>query len=57
MRVELHLYSQSTPIVYNTVRNSYTKDGFYCIMGEDRIVEKFPVMHIFRVREIPQVDS
>ena len=54
MKVEVHLYSQSTPITYSDVRNAYTKDGLYCIMDTNTgTVEKFPIMHIFRIKEMP----
>lgn len=49
--VWVHLYSQSEPIVIDDVRNTYTKDGLYCVMAESGTVWKYPVQHIFRVRE------
>ena len=52
MKVTVHLYSQSKPVVYGDVYNCYTKDGFYCIMlSGENIVHKFPIIHIFRVIE------
>lgn len=50
--VEVHLYSQSAPIVISNVRNTYTKDGLYCVNKDDgKIVYKFPTQHIFRITE------
>jgi hypothetical protein len=53
MRVDIHLYSQSNPVSHTGVRNAYTKDGLYCVMLADGSVYKYPVVHIFRVRETP----
>jgi hypothetical protein len=52
MRVEVHLYTQSYPVCYEGVRNCYTKGALYCVMmdGGD-VVHKFPLEHIFRVKE------
>lgn len=50
MQVEVHLYSQSEPVVIEEVRNAYTKDGLYCVMISGAVY-KFPVQHIFRVKE------
>lgn len=51
MQVEVHLLSQSKPIVYNNVKNAYTKDGLYCIYKEEGFVDKFPLVNIFRITE------
>lgn len=51
MSVEVHLYSQSQPIAIVNVRNSYTKDGLYCVMTTNGTVYKFPLQHIFRIAE------
>ena len=53
MRIEIHLLSQSKPIVYEfiDVKNAYTKDGMYCILKQDGFVDKYPMVNIFRVRE------
>lgn len=50
MRVKVHLFSQSKPILYKDVLNAYTKDGMYCLMFKDR-VEKHGISTIFRVTE------
>jgi len=51
MKIKVHLLSQSQPIVYDNVKNAYTKDGMYCIYKEDNTVDKFPMVNIFRVTE------
>ena len=51
MKIEVHLLSQSKAIVYENVKNAYTKDGMYCIYKEDGFVDKYPLVNIFRVRE------
>jgi hypothetical protein len=53
MTVEVHLYSQSAPVVVPAAVNAYTKDGLYCILQRSGITTKFPVRHIFRIREKP----
>lgn len=50
MNIEIHLYSQSQPMKLTDVDNAYTKDGMYCVL-KDQIVTKYPVVHIFRVKE------
>jgi hypothetical protein len=49
-RIEVHLYSQSQPSMIGDARNAYTKDGLYCVWRQ-QYVDKFPVEHIFRIRE------
>jgi len=51
MKIEVHLFSQSKAIVYENIKNEYTKDGMYCIYKDDGFVEKYPLVSIFRVRE------
>ena len=56
MICEVQLYSQSQPIVHENVVNTYTKDGLFVIRidalpGEHPTYAKFPVMHIFRIKE------
>jgi hypothetical protein len=50
MIVEVHLNEQSQPINYESVTNTYTKGGMYCILKDNK-VEKFPLCNIFRVKE------
>ena len=57
MTVEVHLYTQSEPVVILGVRNAYQKGDLYCVMQLEpspgkTIVYKFPLQHIFRVKEI-----
>lgn len=54
MRVEVHMQEQSEPVTYTDVRNAYTKGPMYCVMGNDGVVRKHPVMGIFRVVESPE---
>lgn len=51
MRVEVHLLHQSNPVEIHDVRNTYTKGPLYCALDYDGVVSKFPVGHIFRVKE------
>lgn len=51
MKTKVHLLSQSCPIEYTGVKNTYTKDGLYCIYREDEIVVKYPLVNIFRIEE------
>jgi len=53
MRVYVHLYTQSEPVVIENVRNCYQKGDLYCVMQNDLTVSKFPLQHIFRIKEIP----
>lgn len=53
-KVEVHLYSQSEPILVECVRNTYTKGPLYCVLKTDGTVDKFPVEHVFRIREHPK---
>ncbi len=52
MRVEIHLKLQSQPMVCENVRNAYQKGNLYCVMYEDKTVDKFPIEDIFRIREV-----
>lgn len=46
----VHLISQSQPIKIDNVKNSYTKEGLFCVYHDD-VVDKFPLCMIFRIRE------
>ena len=50
MTVQIHLLSQSIPIIRENVVNAYTKDGLYCVALEDS-VEKYPLVNIFKITE------
>ena len=50
MTVTIHTKTQSKPVVRETVINTYTKDGMFCVyMGE--VTEKYPMINVFRVTE------
>lgn len=53
--VEIHLLHQSTPIKISSVTNTYQKGSMYCVYylneKQETVVDKFPIEHIFRVRE------
>lgn len=49
---KVHLLSQSKPIEHKDVKNSYTKDGLFCIYFENDKILKYPLVNIFRVEEI-----
>ncbi len=51
MKVSVHLLSQAQPIQYIGVKNTYTKDGMYCLYLENGIVHKYAMVGIFRVEE------
>ena len=53
MKVLVHLYTQSQPVEIDEVRNTYQKGDLFCVLKLDGIADKFPVQHIFRIREIP----
>lgn len=50
-RVEIHLYTQALPVVIEGVLNAYTKGPLYCVARADGKFDKFPIRHIFRIRE------
>ena len=59
MDLEIHLYAQSQPILYDDenveVINTYTKDGLFCVLYKNKKgqlrVHKYPVVTIFRIEE------
>lgn len=51
MKSEVHLISQSKPIVHTDVVNTYIKSGMYCLLFKDISVYKYPMVNIFRVVE------
>ena len=53
MEVKVHLYTQSEPVIMTDVRNTYQKGDLYCVMLNDgKTVYKFPIQHIFRIKEV-----
>lgn len=60
--MKIHLVSQSAAIDYAQykVLNTYTKEGIFCVMFEDRGVKrvhKYPLVNIFRIEENYNVQS
>lgn len=51
MKVLVHLLHQSKPVEINNVRNTYTKGEMFCVMEANGRVQKFPIVHLFRVVE------
>jgi hypothetical protein len=51
VRVDVHLLHQSQPIERASVANTYIKDGLFCVGFKSGLVEKYPVIHLFRVTE------
>jgi len=52
MKVTVHLYTQSQPIVIENVHNCYQKGDLYCVMtASQKTVYKFPLQHIFLITE------
>jgi hypothetical protein len=59
MTVEVQVYSQSQPMIMRNVENTYTKDGLFCVRiapeygapSQHPHYYKFPVQHIFRIKE------
>jgi hypothetical protein len=42
--------AEGTPHAYNDVRNTYVKEGFFCIHFE-QYVHKWPIADIWRIEE------
>jgi hypothetical protein len=53
-KVTISLKETSSPIVHNSVTNTYTKGDLFCVMiyelGELKVV-KYPIGNIFRIIE------
>ncbi len=52
MNVKVHLLSQSQPVEHYNVKNTYTKDGLYCLLIDKKEVVKYPLCNIFRIKEL-----
>lgn len=53
MNVEVHLYTQAIPVKIENVRNAYQKGDLYCVLlNDNKTAYKFPLQHIFRVKEM-----
>lgn len=51
IKVIVHLKTQSQPIVYEKVINTYQKGDLYCLYLETERSIKFPLADIFRIEE------
>ena len=51
IKVKVQLKSQSQPIDYPQVLNTYQKLDMFCIYLEGEVVHKFPLQNIWRVVE------
>lgn len=51
MNIEIHLQAQSCPILFEDVKNTYTKDQMYCVYIKEGYVFKYPLCNIYRVKE------
>lgn len=49
--VKVHLLHQSEPVEIKAVTNTYQKGDLFCVMEESGKVQKFPIVHLFRVVE------
>ena len=52
-KVQVHLLHQSEPVEIVNVRNTYQKGDLFCVLKHDGVVDRFPIQHIFRIREFP----
>ena len=50
MIVEIWFDKSSVPIVYENADSTYQKGNLLCV-GYDKKVDKYPLDHIFKVRE------
>ena len=50
IKVKVELLETSQGIERNAL-NTYTKGPLYCVLKDDGTVEKFPLVHIFRITE------
>ena len=50
MKVSVHLRETSQPVEHDAA-NAYTKGPFYCVYVLGEGVYKYPVEHIWRVKE------
>lgn len=51
MKIHVHLYTQSQAVVIEGARNAYQKGDLYCVLMPDGTAYKFPIQHIFRIKE------
>lgn len=51
IKVVVHLKTQSQPIKYEAVINTYQKGDLFCLYMVGERVAKFPIADIFRIEE------
>jgi hypothetical protein len=51
MKISIELKETSSPIVYENVKNAYTKGLLYCVYKDDNSVVKIPLANIWRIVE------
>jgi hypothetical protein len=51
VKVIIHLKTQSQPIIYERVVNTYQKGDLFCLYLESEKTIKFPIQNIFRIEE------
>jgi hypothetical protein len=50
-QVKVHLKTQSQPIEYKDVVNTFQKGSLYCLYLSTEVSVKFPIADIFRIEE------
>jgi hypothetical protein len=51
-KVIVHLFTQSEPMVFEGVVNTYQKGDLFCVLLEkEHATYKFPLVHVFRIIE------
>jgi len=50
MKIKIELKETSSPLIYENVKNAYTKGSLYCVYYNDTVV-KIPLANIFRIVE------
>ncbi len=51
MKVTLRLHEASEPMVFENIKNCYTKGKLFCMRLADGDTLKFPLVSIFSIRE------
>lgn len=51
MKVTIRLHEASEPLVFEDVRNTYTKGPLFCMRLADKATLKWPLVGIFNIRE------
>jgi hypothetical protein len=50
-QVKIWFMESSEPIAFARVLNTYTKGPLFCVYCDNNIVYKYPVDHIFSIKE------